>query len=90
MFITVRVYPNATKNGVVGFSDGVWQVRVAAPPIKGKANKELISFLSKVLGVGRSSLSITKGHTTRSKLITVDGLTQEELMKRLSSAVSSR
>lgn len=90
MFITVRVYPNATKNGVVGFSDGVWQVRVAAPPIKGKANKELISFLSKVLGVGRSSLSITKGHTTRSKLITVDGLTQEELMKRISSAVSSR
>lgn len=90
MFITVRVYPNATKNEVVGFSDGVWQVRVAAPPIKGKANKELISFLSKVLGVGRSSLSITKGHTTRSKLIAVDGLTQEELMKRLSSAVSSR
>lgn len=90
MFITVRVYPNATKNEVVGFSDGVWQVRVAAPPIKGKANKELISFLSKVLGVGRSSLNITKGHTTRSKLITVDGLTQEELMKRLSSAVSSR
>ncbi len=90
MFITVRVYPNATKNEVVGFSDGVWQVRVAAPPIKGKANKELTSFLSKVLGVGRSSLSITKGHTTRSKLIAVDGLTQEELMKRLSSAVSSR
>ncbi len=90
MFITVRVYPNATKDEVVGFSDGVWQVRVAAPPIKGKANKELISFLSKVLGVGRSSLSITKGHTTRSKLIAVDGLTQEELMKRLSSAVSSR
>lgn len=90
MFITVRVYPNATKNEVVGFSDGVWQVRVAAPPIKGKANKELMSFLSKVLGVGRSSLSITKGHTTRSKLIAVDGLTQEELMKRLSSAVSSR
>ena len=93
MFISVRVYPNATKNEVVGFSDGVWQVRVAAPPVKGKANKELISFLGKVLGVGRSSLSITKGHTSRSKLIAVDGLTQEEIMKRLSSSssgVSSR
>ena len=90
MFITVRVYPNATKDEVVGFSDGVWQVRVAAPPIKGKANKELISFLSKVLGVGRSSLSITKGHTSRSKLIAVDGLTQEEIMKRLSASVSRR
>ncbi len=90
MFITVRVYPNATKNEVVGFSDGVWQVRVAAPPIKGKANKELISFLSKVLGVSKSSVSIARGHTTRSKLIAVDGLTQEEIMKRLSSSVSRR
>ena len=90
MFVTVRVYPNATKNEVVSFNDGVWLVKISAPPVKGKANKELINFLSKVLGVGRSSLSITKGHTTRSKLIAVDGLTQEELMKRLSSSVSSR
>ncbi len=92
MSITVRVYPNATKNEVAGFSDGVWQVRVAAPPVKGKTNKELISFLSEVLGVGKSSVSIAQGHTSRSKLIAVDGLTQQEIMKRLSSSfgVSSK
>jgi len=92
MFITVRVYPNATKNEVAGFSDGVWLVKISAPPVKGKANKELISFLSKVLGVGRSSLSITRGHTNRSKLIAVDSLTEEEIIKRLSfsSGVSSK
>ena len=90
MFVSVRVYPNATKNKVVGFSDGVWQVRVAAPPVKGKANKELTSFLGKVLGVGKSSVSIAQGHTSRNKVIAIDGLTQEEIMKRLSSSVSSR
>ncbi len=90
MFITVRVYPNATKNEVVGFSDGVWLVKIAAPPVKGKANKELINFLSKVLGVGRSSLSITRGHASRSKVVIIDRLSQEEIIKRLSSSVSSR
>lgn len=68
---------------MVGFNDGVWQVKVSAPPIKGKANKELIAFLSEILGVGRSSLSIIKGHTSRNKLMAIDGLTQAEVMKRL-------
>lgn len=92
MIISVRLYPNAIKNELIGLSHGVWQVRVAAPPVKGKANKELISFLSKVLGVGKSSVSIAQGHTSRNKLIAVDGLTQQEIMKRLSSSfgVSSK
>ena len=90
MIISVRLHPNATKNELVGFSDGVWVVKISAPPVKGKANKELISFLSKILGVGKSSVSIARGHTSRSKLIAVDGLTQEEIMKRLSASVSSR
>ena len=91
MFISVWVYPNAKRNEVAGFSDGVWQVMVSAPPVKGKANKELMTFLSKVLGVGKSRLSIVKGDTSRSKVVAIDGLTEEEVMKRLSSSgVSSR
>ena len=85
VFISVRVYPNAAKNEVAGFSDGVWQVRVSAPPVKGKANRELTAFLSEVLGVSRSSLTIVKGHTSRNKVITIDGLSQEEIVRRLSS-----
>ena len=90
MFITVRVYPNATKNEVTGFSNGAWLVKISAPPVKGKANKEVISFLGKVLGVGKNSVSIAQGHTNRSKLINVDGLTQEEITKRLSYSISRR
>lgn len=86
MLVSIRVHPKAIKNEVVGFSGGVWQVRVSAPPVKGKANKELISFLSEVLGVSKGSVSIAQGHTSRSKLIAVDGLTQQDIMKRLSSA----
>lgn len=92
VFISIRVHPNAARNEIAGFSDGAWQVKVSAPPAKGKANKELITFIAKVLGVSKGSLSITKGHTSRNKVIAVDGLTQEEIVKRLSSSygVSSR
>ena len=82
----MQVYPNAAKNEVVDFIDGVLRVKVAAPPVKGKANKELIAFLSRVLSVEKSSISIAKGHTSRRKVIAIDGLSQEEVMKRLSSS----
>jgi uncharacterized protein (TIGR00251 family) len=84
--IPVRVYPNSARNEVAGLSDGVWRVRISAPPVKGKANKELIAYLSKVMGVGRSSLSVAKGHTSRSKVVVVEGLTREEVTERFSSA----
>ena len=82
--ISVRVHPNAAKNEVVGVTNGVWQVRVSAPPVKGKANKELIAFLSRLLGVGKSRIAIIKGHTIRNKTIAVDGLNQDDVMRWLS------
>ena len=82
--ISVRVHPGSARNEVVGVSEGIWQVRVAAPPVKGKANKELIAFLSQLLGVGKSRIGIIKGHTARNKVIAINGLSQEDIMKRLS------
>lgn len=84
--ISLRVHPNAARNEVVGFTDGVLGVRVAAPPVKGKANRELIAFLSQLLGVSQSTITILKGHTARHKVVAIKGLSQEEVMKRLSSS----
>ena len=81
--IAVRVYPNAARNEVVGLTDGVLQVKVSAPPVKGKANIELIAFLSKALGVSKSRVGIIKGHTARNKVITIQGLSREDVMRRL-------
>jgi len=81
--ISLHVYPNALRNEIVGFSDGVLGVKVAAPPVKGQANRELVAFLSQVLGVSQSRLAILRGHTSRNKLISVGGLSQEEVLRRL-------
>ena len=82
----MQVYPNAAKNKVVDFIDGVLRVKVAAPPVKGKANKELVALLSQVLGVDKNRVSISRGHTSRRKVIAIDGVSQEEITKRLSSS----
>jgi len=83
-WLSVKVTPNTSHNEIIGFTEGVLQVKVAAPPAKGKANKELTAFLSRTLGVSKSSISIVKGHTSRNKAIAIKGLSREEIMKRLS------
>ena len=81
--ISLLVHPNAARSEVIDFTGGVLEVRIAAPPVKGKANKELIAFLSRTLGVGKSTLTIVKGHTSRRKIIAIEGFSQEDVMKRL-------
>ena len=82
-WLRLKVTPNASRSEISGFADGVLQVRIAAPPVKGKANKELTTFLSRALGVSKSSLAIVKGQTSRNKVIAIEGLSQEEIIKRL-------
>ena len=81
--ISIRVYPGAARNEVVGFSNGVLRVKVSAPPVKGKANRELVAFLSQLLGVSQDSISIIKGHTSRNKIITIYDLSQEAALRLL-------
>ena len=81
--LAVKVTPNAGRNEITGVKEGVLQVKIGAPPDKGKANKELVDFLSEKLGVKKSAVLIIKGQASRNKVITVDGLNGEEIIKRL-------
>ncbi|TET57559.1 MAG: DUF167 domain-containing protein [Dehalococcoidia bacterium] len=81
--IMAHIQPNAGRSEVMGFRAGVLQVRIAAPPIKGKANDELMRLLSDVLGVSKSNLAIEKGVTSRKKTIIITGLGQDRVVKLL-------
>lgn len=69
--IPVRVIANAKTTEVVGRRDGAWLIRLAAPPIEGRANKELVAFLAETLGLAPSDLDIVRGHASKTKLIDV-------------------
>lgn len=83
VIITVHVQPNANQNKLIGFRDSILQLKIAAPPLKGKANKELIKFLSSLLGISKSNLSIEKGATSKTKTIAIRGLGQDEVLRIL-------
>ena len=70
----IKVQPNAGRNELVALRDGVWKIKIAAQPEKGKANKELIDFLSDILGVRKDNIAILKGETSHNKLLSIEGL----------------
>jgi uncharacterized protein (TIGR00251 family) len=83
--IEVHVHPGAKRNEIVRFEDGVWHLKMAAPPTEGKANKELIEFLSEILDISKSRISIEKGMRSHRKLIALQGLTEAALVSYYSS-----
>jgi uncharacterized protein (TIGR00251 family) len=78
------VVPRASRSEVVGEHEDRLKVRLKAPPVDGAANKELISFLAKLLTVPKSSLRIVSGETGRRKTLEVSGIDVEQARVRLS------
>ncbi len=72
MILIVKVTPNAPKNRIDGFVDGVLKVKIQAPPDKGKANEELVDFLAEEFGIAKSRIEVVSGHTSRLKKLKID------------------
>lgn len=77
MKIALKVTPGARKNEILGWEEDypqigrVLRVKIAAPPVEGKANKEITSFIAKTLGLPKSAVELLHGSTGRIKLIQV-------------------
>jgi hypothetical protein len=76
---TVRIVPRASKSACAGEHDGALKVRVAAPPVEGAANAELVRFLAREFGVPARDVEIKSGHASKSKVVRVRGATAERL-----------
>lgn len=73
--ISVRAQPRASRSEVVGLHGAQIKIRIAAPPVDGAANTELIKLLAKALGVSRSALRVVRGEGSRSKVVRAEGAT---------------
>ena len=81
--ISVRVQPRASRTELAGAHGDALKIRLAAPPVDGEANDECVRFLARALGVGRSSVEIVSGHTSKTKVVRVTGVTADEARSRL-------
>lgn len=84
----VRVQPRAPRSAVAGVHDGALRVRLAAPPVDGAANEELVRLLARWLGVARRDVSIVGGAASRAKMVDVRGV-GVEMVRSLVTEVES-
>ena len=81
--LTVHVQPGSSRTECVGIHGDAIKIRVAARPIDGAANDELIRFIADQCGVPRASVRIRQGEQARRKRLFIEAITAEVLLARL-------
>lgn len=74
--LVCKVTPNARRSELAGWGEDergrrLLLVKLAAPPLEGKANKELLRFMAEVLGCSKGAVSLVRGETSRTKVLSV-------------------
>jgi hypothetical protein len=82
--IAVKVHPRAKRTALTGRLGGAYKLDLSAAPAGGQANEECIRFLAGLAGVPRSQVRIVAGAAARMKIVDLEGVSQEELDRRLS------
>jgi uncharacterized protein (TIGR00251 family) len=72
--LTLHIQPGARKTEVVGLHGEALKVRLAAPPVDGKANAALIAFIASKVGAGRTAVELVSGDTSRAKRVSIRGV----------------
>ncbi len=85
LLLSVRVQPGATSDQIVGSYNGALKIRLAAPAQRNRANRHLLEFLATTLNVPAKNLSLSRGRSSRNKMVQVRGFSREELTHVLRS-----
>jgi hypothetical protein len=81
--VTVKVHPRARRTRVTGRLGDAWKLDLAAPPVDGKANEACVRFFADLAGVPQSRVRIVLGLSNRTKVIDIDGVSQEDMAHAL-------
>lgn len=81
--LAVHVQPNAVRTECVGLHGDAVKIRIAAPPVDGAANDELIRYVAGRCGIPRANVAIQSGAEGRRKRLRLTGITAERAMARL-------
>ena len=80
--LTLHIQPGAKKTEVAGEHGDALKIRLAAPPVDGKANAALLQFIADRLGLAKSAVTLKSGQTSRRKVVEVCAVS-ESIVKKL-------
>ncbi len=69
--LTLHVQPGAARTGYAGVHGDAHRIRLAAPPVDGKANEALIAFIAETFGVRQRDVAIVSGASARRKIVRI-------------------
>ena len=79
----LHVQPGAGRNALAGLHGDALKLRLAAPPVDGRANKAVIAFLSDLLRIPKKAVTIKSGLRSRQKRILLTGINEEKVRSLL-------
>lgn len=79
--LRLHVQPGAKKTEVAGLHGDALKIRLAAPPVDGKANSCLLGFLADQLGLAKSAVRLLSGEASRSKRVRLIGVDPARIRK---------
>ena len=71
--LTLHIQPGAKKTEFAGLHGDALKIRLAAPPVDGKANDALVKFVAETLGLPKSAVNLKSGHSSRRKVLELSG-----------------
>jgi uncharacterized protein (TIGR00251 family) len=86
--LRVRVQPRARRTEIIGEHAGALKLKIAAPPVDGKANEECRRFLAKLFGISTGAVEIISGESSREKVVRIDKTSAAQINATLSRLVS--
>jgi uncharacterized protein (TIGR00251 family) len=82
--LALHIQPGAKNTEIAGEHGDALKIRLAAPPVDGKANECLIEFIAELIRLPKSSVRLLSGHGSRKKRIEIVGMGVDEVSNRLS------
>ncbi|PLK50031.1 DUF167 domain-containing protein [Uliginosibacterium sp. TH139] len=82
--LSLHVQPGAKRTAFAGLHGEALKVRLAAPPVEGKANACLQTFFAEALGLPKRAVTLLSGETSRQKVLRIEGADESALLRLLS------
>lgn len=81
--LTLHVQPGAKRSGIAGLHGEALKIRLAAPPVEGRANEALLKFMAKLFDVPLRQVELKQGGQSRHKVVAIIGskVEPEDLLK---------
>ncbi|SDO47208.1 DUF167 domain-containing protein [Desulforhopalus singaporensis] len=88
VILELHVQPKASRTQISGLYGERLKVAVGSPPVDGKANKEIVSFFAKLLGVSKKNVEVVSGHKSRQKVVAVAGVAETAVRAQVKESMS--